>query len=248
MAKSDNPWLVCFEKRPAAKARLLCFPHAGGSATAFATWHRELPQDIEVQVVQLPGREQRRHEPHRVDMKALAAELAGVLAEPHDRVVSLFGYSVGALVAFEYARARRRIGATEPAHLFVAARKAPHLPHDAPSRALSDDDFVRELDRRYEGIPKVIRDEPELLAYFLPTIRGDVALLDSYRYEDEPKLTCPITAFGGTLDPSVPESALAGWGEQTSGRFEARMMPGGHFFITETRSAVLEIVASRLAT
>src|SRR4051812_17390001 len=165
--------MVCFEKRPAAKVRLLCFAHAGGSATAFATWHRELPKDIELCIVQLPGRDQRRDEPHRLDMKPLVVELLGLLAEAHDRRVALFGYSLGALIAFEYARAVRRAGAGEPDHLFVGARKGPRLQKDTPVSGLPDAGFIGEMTRRYEGIPKVILDDPELLAYFLPTIRAD---------------------------------------------------------------------------
>jgi medium-chain acyl-[acyl-carrier-protein] hydrolase len=238
--------MVCFEERPAAKVRLLCFPHAGGSATAFMMWHRELPKDIEVRIVQLPGRDERRKEPHRVEMKALVAELVGALAGAHDRFVALFGYSLGAIVAFEYARAIRRIGAGEPEHLFVAARKAPQLPGDPLSGALSDDDFVREVTRRYEGIPKMILDDPELLSFFLPTIRADVALLESYVYEPEPPLACPITAFGGTTDPNVSKGALEAWRAQTSSRFEAMHVPGGHFFIAQARKAVLETIRTTL--
>jgi surfactin synthase thioesterase subunit len=246
MSGNLNRWLVCFEKRPAAKVRLLCFPHAGGSATAFATWHRELPKDIELCVVQLPGRDQRRDEAYRTDMKQLIPDLLELLAEAHDRRVALFGYSLGALIAFEYARAVRGIGAGEPEHLFVAARKGPRLPKDAPVSGLADADFVRETTRRYEGIPKVILDDPELLSYFLPTIRADVALLESHDYQAEPPLSCPITALGGATDPQVDKTGLEAWKPETIGRFEAKVLPGGHFFVTQARPAVLGLVAERL--
>src|SRR5205823_4265157 len=119
------------------------------------------------------------------NMKALLAELLDGLAPAHDRYVALFGYSLGALLAFEYAREVRRIGAGEPDHLFVAARRAPQLPTDAPIARLSDAEFVRETTRRYDGIPKAILDDPDLLAYFLPAIRGDVTLLESHVYVAE---------------------------------------------------------------
>jgi medium-chain acyl-[acyl-carrier-protein] hydrolase len=243
---SANRWIVCFEKRPAAKVRLLCFAHAGGSATAFATWHRELPKDIELCIVQLPGRDQRRDEPHRLDMKPLVADLLGLLAEAHDRPVALFGYSLGALIAFEYARAVRNAGAGEPDHLFVAARKGPRLQKDTPVSALPDAGFVGEMTRRYEGIPKVILDDPELLAYFLPTIRADVTLLESHVYEPDSPLSCPITALGGATDPSVNGAALEAWHAETTGRFEAKVLPGGHFFVTQARSAVLGLITQAL--
>ena len=246
MPPRQNLWLTCFDKRPAAKVRLLCFGHAGASTTSFATWHRELPPEIELCAVQLPGHDQRRDEPFRTDMKALVTELLDGLAPAHDRYVALFGYSVGALVAFEYARAVRRIGAGEPDHLFVGARRAPQLPTDAAISKLSDADFVRETTRRYEGIPKAVIDDPELLAFFLPTIRGDVVLLESHVYEAEAPLTCPVTAFAGQTDPAVDRASLEAWSAQTRGPFSAQQIPGGHFFITEQRSLVLRQIAERL--
>ena len=36
--------------------RLICFPHAGAGAAAYADWARLLPPEIELVAVQLPGR------------------------------------------------------------------------------------------------------------------------------------------------------------------------------------------------
>jgi medium-chain acyl-[acyl-carrier-protein] hydrolase len=102
------------------------------------------------------------------------------------------------------------------------------------------------MTRRYEGIPKVILDDPELLAYFLPTIRADVTLLESHAYEAKAPLSCPITALGGATDPQVDRAALEAWHGETTGRFEAKVIPGGHFFVTQSRSAVLGLVAQTL--
>jgi medium-chain acyl-[acyl-carrier-protein] hydrolase len=244
MAK--NPWFTCFEKRPRASLRLLCFPHAGGSATAFATWHRDLPETVEVCAVQLPGRDERRTEARRTELAGLVAELVPALRELHDRPVALFGYSLGALVAFEYARALRRSGSPAPRHLFVAARKAPQLPNDPPIHALPDAQFIREANRRYDGIPRVILDEPELLAYFLSIIRDDAKLFESYRYASDEPLACPITALAGTADPMVTRETLEPWATQTEGPFRTALFPGGHFFITQQRRAVFETVRSGL--
>jgi medium-chain acyl-[acyl-carrier-protein] hydrolase len=246
MNARHSRWVACYDRRPNAAYRVICFPHAGGSTTAFATWHRELPPEIELCVLALPGKDDRRNEAFRLDMKELVAELLDALSPLHDRGVALFGYSLGALVAFEYARAVRAMGAGEPEHLFVAARKAPQLPADPSIFGLSDADFLDEMVRRYEGIPKLILEDPALLGHFLPAIRGDVALLESHAYQPEPPLTCPITALAGERDPNVDRAALEAWSVQTTGRFVAQPMPGGHFFIAEARAAVLKLIADSL--
>jgi medium-chain acyl-[acyl-carrier-protein] hydrolase len=237
-------WLVRFETRPAAKLRLLCFPHAGGAAGTFATWQRELPADVELCALQLPGRENRRAEPHRKDFATLVSELVTVLRPIHDRPVVLLGYSLGALIAFEYARSLRNADVTQ---LIVAARKAPQLEREPGIAHLTDDIFVREMGRRYGGIPKPILEDRELLAYFLPSIRADVTLLESYRYTPAAPLGCGITALGGDSDAQTTRAGLEAWGTHTVGHFATRQFRGGHFFVTpEERANVLGFIGSCL--
>lgn len=238
-ARDETPWLVCFERRPEATLRLICFAHAAGAATAFGTWHRELPRSVELHAVQLPGRESRRHEAPFVEMGALTACLVDVLAGLQDKPMAFFGNSLGSLVAFECARALRRRDLALPVHFFASARGAPQLPLDSPIHQLPDGEFIRELARRFEGIPKVILDDASLLAYFLPLMRADVRLLESYVYQDEAPLELPISAWAGSQDPGVSEAGLAAWRLQTRAAFQQKLFVGGHFYVTSARAQVL---------
>jgi len=246
MSTSTSPYLMRFEPRPLARARLLCFPHAGGGASAFATWHRVLPRDLEVFAVQLPGREGRRREPPVTDMNQLMLELSRQLRDLHDRPLALFGHSLGALCAFEYARAMRRAGAAAPLQLFVSAAWAPQRPASKPVSDLPQSDLVREMIRRYDGIPKVVLDDPELLDYFMTVLRIDLKLLESYRYVAEPPLDCPLRAFGGTEDARIPRSELELWSAQTISSFGCELYPGGHFYLTTSREALLASLVDAL--
>jgi medium-chain acyl-[acyl-carrier-protein] hydrolase len=240
-------WLLCFQRRPAAKLRLICFAHAGGSASAFAAWQRELPESVELCAVKLPGRDERRAEPARTDLARLTGELLEALRPAHDRSVALLGYSLGALLAFEYARGVRRAGIAPPVHLMALASRAPQLARESSIAGISDSEFVHQMRVRYDGIPKPILDDPDLLAYFLPIMRADVGLLESYRYEHEAPLSCNITALGGERDPRITHEALAAWGVHTQGKCEALTVPGGHFFVTpDSRARLLRLIAERL--
>jgi len=70
-------------------------------------------------------------------------------------------------------------------------------------------------------------------------MRADFTLLDRYRYRDEPPLSVPIVAFRGEDDPVEPEPDLRAWSEHTSASFDFVTIPGGHFFLRESRSILL---------
>jgi medium-chain acyl-[acyl-carrier-protein] hydrolase len=235
------------DPRPHAEVRLFCFPYAGGGASVFRHWSAELPQDIELLAVQLPGRETRLREPPLADIAAMVDALAGEIVPFLDRPAAFFGHSMGGLLAFELARRLAQSGTGAVASLFVSARRAPRLPmSEAPLHALDDDAFVAEIQRRYGGIPDGIAQHRDLLALLLPALRADILALETYRYEVGPLLRCPIIGFGGTADVRVRETEMAGWAHETRGPFTRHLIRGGHFFLQSQRSQVLGIVAGAL--
>ncbi|NUT52800.1 MAG: thioesterase, partial [Saccharothrix sp.] len=102
-----------------AAVRLFCLPHAGAGASAFRRWRDVFPPGVDVQPVQLPGREDRIGEPPATDAHALVEELASALAGAADRPFVLFGHSMGALLAAELARR------LPPTLLVLSGRAAP---------------------------------------------------------------------------------------------------------------------------
>ena len=71
----------------------------------------------------------------------------------------------------------------------------------------------------------------ELLALLLPILRADVRLVETYRSPARPPLEVEIVALGGADDPAISAAKLAGWRTHTTGKFSARLLPGGHFFL-----------------
>jgi surfactin synthase thioesterase subunit len=62
MPESGNRWVRCSHPSASAFGRLICFPHAGGSASYFYPVSAALSPKIEVLAVQYPGRQDRRNE------------------------------------------------------------------------------------------------------------------------------------------------------------------------------------------
>jgi medium-chain acyl-[acyl-carrier-protein] hydrolase len=227
------------------RLRLFCFPYAGGSASIYREWANRLPPEIELCAVQPPGREGRFSEQPFTHMGDLVAAAASAL-EPYLRVpYALFGHSLGAAVAYEVAR-RLASSGCEPLHLFVSGRSAPHLPlSEPPTAGLSDAAFLDYL-RVQAEVPPAVLDSGPLSALFLPMLRADFGLSDTYVWRPGPRLGCPVSAFGGVDDPSVEPLDLAAWSEVTRAAFRLRFFRGAHFYLHQQPDPLVGEITRRL--
>lgn len=242
-----NPWIIRFGERPAAEIRLFCFPHAGGGASAYRTWPNDLPASVEVCAVQPPGRESRLREPASETPLALAEGVVDGVRPWMDAPFAFFGHSMGALLAFETARALPRSGLPGPEWLFLSGRRGPAMPDpEAPLSHLPEREFIAEIQRRFGGIPAEILEHRELVDLLLPALRADVASLENYAYVDGDPLDCPVTALGGSSDSRATPAELEPWREVTRGPFEVRTFPGGHFYLRDEQRAVTRLISASL--
>jgi medium-chain acyl-[acyl-carrier-protein] hydrolase len=247
---SDTPWIACPKPNTRAELRLFCFPYAGGGASIFRRWVDDLPPEIEVCPVLLPGKDDRLLELPFTQFSHLIETLAQVL-HPYLQVpFAFFGHSMGGLVAFELARELRRQNAPRPAHLIVSATPAPHLPNPADSFNVDSDAAIIEALRCFDGTPEWVLQDDELMQKLLPTIRADFQLLKDYTYLAEDLLDCPISAFGGWQDKLVTQEHIEAWKKHTNRVFTMRMFQGNHLFLHEidgTRSLLLSSISQELS-
>jgi medium-chain acyl-[acyl-carrier-protein] hydrolase len=223
--------------------RLFCFPYAGGSASLFRSWATDLSPTIEVCPVQLPGREDRWHEPALTDLSTLVTTLASALDTFLEPPFAFFGHSMGAFIAFEVTRRLRHDHRRLPALLIVSGARAPQIPDpEPPAHRLPADELLNEM-QRLGGIPHELLNHPELIALLLPTLRADLSLCETYAYAAEPPLNCPLVVYGGQQDSKAPPEHLTPWQQQTTAAFQLRMFPGNHFFfVREARTLVMQAV------
>jgi medium-chain acyl-[acyl-carrier-protein] hydrolase len=197
--------------------------------------------------MQLPGRESRLREPPFTRMSDAVERAAEALERHLDLPFALFGHSMGAILCFELARQLRSRYGVGPIHLFVSARRAPQFPDPRPPlHRLPDARFIAEIDRRYNGLPREVLANAELMELLLPVLRADVQMIETYAFEPDLPLDCPITAFGGLEDSDLRIEDLEGWRAHTNSRFETKVFPGDHFFVQSVPKEVLGTISQSL--
>src|SRR3569833_2958241 len=221
--------------------RLICFPHAGGTASYFHSLSATLAPAVDVLAVQYPGRQDRHAEPLVDDLFLLADRLAGVLAAEVTGPTAFFGHSMGASLAFEVAR-RLNPGLLG---LFVSGRRASVSFSGGPVPERTDDELLADV-RRIGGTDPRVLAHPELLRLVLPVLRNDFKAAEGYHYRPGPDVSCPVFALFGDRDPRVTEVQARRWAEHTSGPFELMSFPGGHFYLNDNLGEVGGLIGERL--
>ncbi|KPM53908.1 thioesterase [Frankia sp. R43] len=251
--------------------RLVCFPHAGAGATSFARWIGLFPPAVILVRAQLPGREDVTAQPPLRQVGdavgALLPQVAALTDGTAGRTeggatsdtagstasdtasgagpLALYGHSMGALVAFELARALTAAG-RPPSHLFVSGRRAPHQPSRRPPvHRFPDDEFVAAMEAM-GATDGVVPRTRAFLRYMVRVTRADLELSEEYGYRPTPRLGCPITAFYGTEDPVVDIDQVEAWRHETDAPFTFHTFTGGHFFHQRHRTAIVTLMSQAL--
>lgn len=226
------------------RTRLFCFPYAGGGASVYSAWRREL-SELDVLPVKLPGRESRFREPPITRIDTLVDTLEKALLPFFDSPFALFGHSLGAIVAFELARRAERAGKI-PVRLFVSGRESPDLIAPIDDVYRHGDDVLIEAVGRLGATPPEILSNPEIMELFLPVLRADFELIGTYRYDPVPRLTCAVTTLYGVGDGDGYADA-EGWAHVTCGEWRAEGYRGDHFFaFGPSRDRVIATIARDL--
>ena len=242
-----NAWVKFPRPNPRAEIRLFSFPYSGAGCSVFYRWSRELPENVELCPVQLPGRENRLSEPPMTDMQRLVEAAAAGLLPYLNKPFAFFGHSMGALLSFELARYLESRLHVTPTHLFVSGHNAPQIPCTrAPIHALPEEQFLVEV-CKLNGMASEVIESEELMRLILPILRADFMLCETYRYQASEPWPCPISALGGSWDRFVTPQGLEAWEEHTKGPFSVHLFPGDHFYIHTNRMALLETICQKIS-
>ena len=241
MSARANPWLLG-DPGAASTPALICIPHAGGNAAAFASWTGRLGPGVRVLAVQLPGHGARAAERPLTSIPDIVDELVLGIARDLPETFAMYGHSFGALVGYEVARLMSGSLGRAPIQLVVGACRPPDALLDRPPLHAASDDRIVEYLASMSGTADELTADPAVRALVLPGVRADLEALETYRHVPGAPVRVPITAIAGADDASLRPAEMRGWAHHTASPFRLATVPGSHFFLRTSRAAVLDVI------
>ena len=202
-----TPWLACVEKKLVAKYRVVVFSwtgNRGGRGSAHnirrvpVNWSKAVP-DAEFYEVCYTGRSMRQKESLYTDASKLADDMAqdlsGALAG--GKPFAFVGFSFGAVLAWEVAlRINGKQPSEGPALLCAVSAEGPSWAgRKATHHTLGEQPFIDFLRRK--GGTDIILKDAGMTRMYVPVIKADLALEETYRGADGRKAGVLTVAIVG---------------------------------------------------
>lgn len=274
--KAAAPWLGSVGKAPGkGRVRLVIFNWTGnrggaGSMHQFIKWPKMLteagspPDTWEVVQVNYTGRGARNKEPLMSDYDAVTTAVADALTKAGTVPTVLFGFSFGAVLAYETA-VKMQAGGQPVLGLVAASAEGPQWPGrgdgqgagGGATKDMPDEEFEAMLHAK--GGTEMILQNPDMKRMHLPTILNDIVLEEAYgkALPAHPTLLNPIVVFRGKACPYVARDLAEGWIAQAAvwgpsrvedmetGLGPSEQMPwGSDWYLLQGEATMPAIVAS----
>lgn len=246
MNDTARRWMRQYHQPREHAPLLLCLPHAGGAAPFFQPLSALLAPDIQLLAVQYPGRQDRLAEApitHLPDYVPLLASQIALLAPSR---LSLFGHSMGAMLAFELAAELANRGILVET-LFLSSHAPEHRAGKKQLHKLDDPGLVEALIALGEQGSELLRDA-DFCSLLLPMMRADLTAVENHRLNPRRQLTgTTICTSGGSEDARVSLAEMLKWREKTDGPFSQHPFTGGHFYLKQHVGAIARLIRQHAA-
>ena len=227
--------------------KLFCIPYAGGSEIIFRNWGRKIHPSIQVVPIELKGRGKRFSEFY---YQSLEEAVDDILENIKDKIVNedfaIYGHSMGSLLAYELYYRISDLNLKKPKHIFFSGYKAPSIIRKKENiHTLPNYEFIKRV-MELGGTPEELMENKELLEIFLPIIRNDFKIIETYIYEErEEKIACDVSILNGKQDNINLEEILS-WKNHVCRKFKVYNFEGNHFFINNNVESISSIINATL--
>ncbi|QGQ96117.1 thioesterase [Paenibacillus psychroresistens] len=226
------------------RMKVFCLPYAGGSAAIYSRWKKPLEDIADIIPIELAGRGRRIQETVYDSMIDTVADAYSIISKQiDDKPYALFGHSMGGAIAYEVTHSLMQNGHRSPEVVFFSGRSAPHMKKELEKNVhlYGDNEFIEEI-LQLGGTPKQLFEEEELKKLFMPLLRADYRIVETYQYKEKAnRLNSKVCVFYGLKDETTV-GGMEEWNKHTKLPCRLFGFEGGHFFIHEDMDKVLGII------
>ncbi|PIE92109.1 thioesterase [Bacillus fungorum] len=227
------------------KIKLFCLPYAGGSAMAYNKLRSYVNVNIDLIPLELAGRGSRFNEPFYESFENAVSDICSIIAKHQDSPIAILGHSMGAWLVFETYHQLKKKYSIEPLHLFFSGNYPPTEYYLEEKISFLNDENFKDKILGLGGTPKEIFDNEEICNAFLPIIRSDYQMVESYEYESHEKMACDISIFYGDKE-GVNQNQLEKWKDLSFEKCEFYEFNGDHFFLFQEFRKIATIINNNL--
>lgn len=215
---------------------IVVFPHAGAAAASYRILAAAMAVGADTYIVQYPQRADRLTETAHQSVHDLALSLFEAAPWRSVTPLRLFGHSLGAVVAFEFARIAEARGVAVH-KLWVSAGPPPCVVADIPELPTSDDGVLADIADLGGTDPELLADE-EFSELLTIAVRADYRAFNRYDPSPDICVGADIAVLGGRADHRIETNVLRLWERHTLGSFELSLYDGGHFYVYDHVDAI----------
>ncbi len=228
------------------KIQLFIFPYAGGSAFSLKPLADLIDEEVEVVLIEYPGRGGRADEPLPGSLQEMIKDSGEYCRMRRERDVpfALMGYSMGSIIAYELMSQGCIEGDLK--HFFGAAEISPRdRSKELQSLGIPTDEMI--VDRMVDlgGLdPELVKD-PRFREIYLGPAITDYKHIFSYKYSGDKKpANVNATFFYCENDTAVDK--VKKWEELINGKVDYHEFGQNHFFINMYYAKMAEIINEHL--
>ena len=228
--------------------KLFGVPFAGGSSYCYRNLEKVLDNKIDWETLELPGRGRRSDETLLTNIEGMASDILAQISCKTSENFALFGHSMGGLIVHRVAQDLQGncVKSNGLAHLFISGCR----PHFKSRLHAARSDYTREelMDAvdKLGGLPKELREDKELMAFFEPVLRADFGAVDCYIQDPSIRIAAPISVFYGIDDVEVMPEDARKWSGLSDSKEEFFSFEGDHFFFLDHCDTISKLFLQKL--
>ncbi|WP_154888212.1 thioesterase II family protein [Paenibacillus polysaccharolyticus] len=229
---------------------LFCIPYAGGNASIYYKWRKSLEGVVHIIPLEMRGHGRRLNEALYDNFDDGVEDLLQQIQDANiETSYSIFGHSLGGMLAYEVSRRLEGKKENIPQHVIISGCLPPNLFGTSRQKKVQEinDSSLLETIRNLGGTPEIILQDQELLSIFLPVIRNDFRLVEEYAFQETPSMGLPLSIYVGDADTPCDLDSIRGWYDFTeSTQKNIKIFHGGHFFIHEDEEKVIQQILTEM--